>query len=394
MGYFVSKRIPAKKAWNPFTGEITDLDPIFVELNETLERLKTIGDDEKWWLDLRTGGPPTGHRFTRLADEKIKRYWNILQVIYDNRWCRELCSRSKGLRDPYTLLGMVQSPLTVILRLGECVSVLGGLGELPRELLTRLKNPKEYPNALLELEIAACFKQANLLREMYPVTPEGRRPEGLVRVGKTDIYYEFIRAGWTKAEQDGMLANAKLSDWLIDRLPSFAGSINFKLGKGKPSERVEVAIATLEELLKTSGLPVDYNGDVFTAKLIASANEGSRYQITGLEPPQDIVLRQWVKRIFSKYNQLVEDKPGVIIAHSMWLWGPEQTEIVNKALIQELSRQPHTRVSGIIFHNKSVEHSGFIRHYPVKVVNPLAKTNCQAEIEIMCQALWEYPDWL
>lgn len=301
------------------------------------------------------------------------------------------------------LLGMGQSPLTVILRLGECLTLLGGANKLTNELLERLKNPKEYPNALLELEIATCFEQAGLLQEMYPKTPEritsaGKvrqpRPEGLVRVGDTGIYYEFIHASWTKAEREGIRARAKLSDWLTDALPMLVGSIHFKSLSVDPFDKVRIAVATLENLSRDSGLPIKYDGDVFQAELIASGDQSSTYQITGLEPPQEVVLRQWVKRIFSKYEQLAKDKPGVIIAHSIWLWGPEQIDTVNTSLVEELSRQPHTRVSGVVFHNKSVEHSGFIRHWPSAVINPLAKTNCQAEIEIMCRALWEYPDWL
>ena len=69
-----------------------------------------------------------------------------------------------------------------LLRLGECLYVLGSVDKLSQETIDRLKLPSEYARAATEVEIAACFAQAGFLEEMYPLIASQKRPEGKVVV--------------------------------------------------------------------------------------------------------------------------------------------------------------------------------------------------------------------
>ncbi|MCL4458797.1 MAG: hypothetical protein M1136_04305 [Chloroflexi bacterium] len=132
----------------------------------------------------------------------------------------------------------------------------------------------------------------------------------------------------------------------------------------------------MKQQFSKATLPAIYTGETFEARFESSGGPGGRVSISGLEPEPSQVVSQWIKRIVDKGKQLPSGEAEVIIGSPLFLWGTRECEAANQALVNALTKQPHTRISGIIFHAKHVENSSFLKHVPAVVINPKATARC------------------
>jgi len=397
--YFISDRIPPKSVVEfQFLGpaQIRVMSPHEQEFHILLEKMKNICDEDEWWLRKRLGGSLDIHDSRgKLSDKQISTYLEVFHSVFDNSWWCSVCRyRKRGLAlDPLGFFG-VQAPLFRILRLGECIKVLGGLSALPPQLIRRLRNPSQYWQTATELEIACCFKQAGFDVEMYPMITSKSHPDGKITIGEQIIYYEVTEQSWSVLNKEVFKAEGLLIDWVSRKLGVVNGHIRFLLGRDKPLIAAKHAIQIMEEQASKREPSLNIKTDFFEATFGKGQGIGGWLSISGLEPEPSQIVQRWIRRIFDEAKQLPAGEAGVIIGSPLFLWGFQEVNSAHSALVEELKRQPHTRISGVIFTAKHIENSGFIKHVPSIIINLKAKIRCDKVISKMAQALFTYPDWM
>lgn len=398
MGIHFAGPIPPKKVlsfqlFGPAT--LRPITPQEEEHFEFMAELAKVRDDDGWWLEKLLGGglsslsDPRGN----LSKARIATSLTSFQSVFDNAWWRSVCQRRKHPPHPFGVLGG-QDPLARIVRLGECLHVLGPTTGLPREFVARLKNPSQFQSASTELEVAACFKQAAYDVELFPTLTTGKKPEGRVKVNDQTIYYEVTVESWTEINKQAFKAENLLIQWVSKELGRVNGSIQFHLAAGSPIPRARSALAELRLNVSKEQLPAIFQSKEFDARFESSSGIGGWVGISGLEPEPTQVVNVWIKRVIEKSKQLPPGEAGVIIASPLFLWGPNESEAAVSQLGQIISRQPHTRISGLVFHAKHVEHSGFLKHVPSVLLNPRASKRCDEALSKLAGALFTFPDWL
>ena len=189
-------------------------------------------------------------------------------------------------------------------------------------------------------------------------------------------------------------AENMISKWLSDTFGPVNGILQFTPNSVPRIQRARSAIDAMKQQSSKQGLPFTIQDNNITAKLDKAVGPGGWVGISGLEPEPSEIVQRWVKSLFQKSKQLPAGEAGVIIASPLFLWGGMEVQTASTTLTQELTKQPHTRVCGIIFAAKHVENSGFIRHVPEAVNNPRAQIHCDEALCKMAQALFAYPDWM
>jgi hypothetical protein len=360
-----------------------------------LEELSYLDNQNEWWLEKRIGKldglrDPLG----KLSKERIANYLDAFSQVFDNAWWRSICQRRKQRRsDPLGFFGG-QDVMFRLLRLGECLYVLGSADKLSQATIDRLKLTSEYVRAATEVEVATCFAQAGFLDEMYPLIVSRKRPEGKVIIGSQTLYYEVTEEAWTMIQQEVFNAENLITKWLSNTFGPVNGILQFTPKSIPRMQRARSAIEAMKQASAKPGLPFTIQGESLYAKLDKAAGPGGWVSISGLEPEPIEIVRRWVKSLFQKAKQLPAGEAGVIIASPLFLWGGLEVQAASTTLNQELTKQPHTRVCGIIFVAKHVESSRFVRHIPEAVINPRAKIQREEALGQMAQALFAYPDWM
>jgi hypothetical protein len=360
-----------------------------------LRNLRDLKDDDEWWFWKMIGSRSFYSKTGKPDKKAIKTYLKMLQKIFDNTWWSQYCKtiKRKIILDPLSYFGG-QDRFFRILRIGECSWILRKEIFSQKELIKRLRNAATFWNAATELEVAACFKQENILSEMYPKLPSGHKPDGVVLVNDTEVYYEVTEQSWSALYKPVFRAESMLVDWVNDKLGPINGQIQFFRGKESPNQYAEKEIKVMSRKLLGRPLPLRYKTKIFCAIFNKSPYNGGWLGISGLEPDFTTVVRVWVKGLFSEAKHLPPNKCGVIIGSPMFLWGPEEVKTSYDTIVEELRRHPHRRVCGFIFAAKHIENSGFLKHVPRVVINPRAKFRCDEIISRMADALFKYPDWI
>lgn len=396
--HFIGGPLPAKSVmsfqlFGPAT--VRKMTPEEEAQGKRLDELACLSDQDEWWLEKRIGRLDGLHDpRAKLSDEKIAKYLAALRQVFDNAWWRSICQRRKhGRNDPLGFFGG-QDVMFRLLRLGECLYVLGSADKLSQETIKRLKLPSEYVRAATEVEVATCFVQAGFLVEMYPLIVSQKRPEGKVVVDGQTLYYEVTEEAWTMVQREVFKAENVISKWLSDTFGPVNGILQFTPKSIPRMQRARSAIDAMKQQSLKQGLPFTIQDDNLTAKLDKAVGQGGWVGLSGLEPEPSEIVQRWVKSLFQKSKQLPASEAGVIIASPLFLWGGMEVQAASTTLTQELTKQPHTRVCGIIFAAKHVESSGFIRHVPNAVNNPRAQIHCDEALGKMAQALFAYPDWM
>lgn len=357
--------------------------------------MKQISDNDKWWFDICVG--KITDKRGKLSDEKIIKRLSELKKIYDNRWYRKFRNIKTGLGPcPITMMGGIQSPIFSIVRLGQNLKTLGGVDNLESELIERLRQLDTFMDASIELEIGACFAEAGYKVELYPTLASGKKCDMRVR-GKDDwVYIEITHLRPSKRERRGFQLSMEFTDSVHRAIPEgFSGAIKFaKQLPSQPSKIIAKIIQRIEKEYAKSGLPIQFK-DAGVEVELRKKKKGRGFKVEGLSffQPKD-EGRHLIERALSKYQQLPEDGPGVIIVNPVWLLAPQVGEGMIERLKGLLNANLHTRVSGIILSNKRAERSGIIKTVPSIAINPYAKRRCDHEIEKLAQALFKYPEWM
>ncbi|MDI6708942.1 MAG: hypothetical protein QME47_07665, partial [Candidatus Thermoplasmatota archaeon] len=174
---------------------------------DLLESLKNLRPDDEWWFWKRVGGRKVPDKFRKLDKKRIEIYLKMLQKIFDNSWWTQYCKtvKRKMAPDPLSYFGG-QDRFFGILRIGECIWLLRKEIFSQKELITRLRNATTFRNAATELEVAACFKQENILKTMYPKLPSGHKPDGVVSVDDKEVYFEVTEQSWSDLYKQALQA--------------------------------------------------------------------------------------------------------------------------------------------------------------------------------------------
>jgi len=357
--------------------------------------LKQISDGDVWWFDTCVG--KITDKKGKLSEEEIFGYVSELRKIYDNKWYREFRNTGKGIGPcPIPMMGGIQSPEFSILRLGQNLKTLGGVENLDNELVKRLQQFGTFLDASIEVEIGACFVEAGYKVELYPLLSSGKKCDMRVRVTNNWIYVEVTNLKPTESDMKSFRLPMNFVDNLHRIIPEkFSGIVKFtKKSPSKANNLIDEIILTIKEAYIKSGLPIQYNDENVNVKL-KKIETGGTIKVEGLNNfQQKDEGRHLIERVLSKYDQLPEEGPGVIIANPVWLLAPQIGEGMIERLRGLFNSSLHTRVSGIIFSNKRAEKSGIIKTIPSIVINPYARWPCDADIEKLASALFKYPEWI
>ncbi|MEW6070725.1 MAG: hypothetical protein AB1485_08925, partial [Candidatus Thermoplasmatota archaeon] len=253
-----------------------------------------------------------------------------------------------------------------IVRLGECILILEEEIFSKKELIARLKNSTTFHKALVELEIATCFKQEGIFQKIYPKVTSTRMPDGVVLIDNIKIYYEVTEQSWSGLYRNGLRAEDELVKWINKKLGVVNGHILFFRGKEDPIQSAKKAIEIMSAKLLNNSFPLKCKTEFFDAFFNKSPYDGGWIGIRGLEP--DTI--------------------------PLFLGGRKEVSASHEALAKEFRQCVHTRICGIIFAAKHLEGSGFLKHVPHVVINPRAKNRGDDGIFIMAKALFDYPDWI
>lgn len=145
----------------------------------------TIPDD--WWLLQRMDGELPADREGRLLPSQVHSFFEQLASVFDNEWAKHIEAKKV---DPLLPIGGLQNTVGNVVRLGQILTLVGGVQSLPREVVTRLRNPSQHLTAWYELEVSACFIQAGFDVTLYPEVPSGRVPDGVIRLEAKQVYYD------------------------------------------------------------------------------------------------------------------------------------------------------------------------------------------------------------
>jgi len=358
-------------------------------------RMKQISDDDEWWLTFCVG--EITNKEGKLRDEKISEYLLELKRIYDNKWYREFRYLKTGLGPcPLPMIGGVQSPFFSIIRLGQNLKNLGGVDNLESELIERLKQLDTFLDAFIEVEIGSCFIEAGYEVELYPILPSGKKCDIRVRGEYDWIYIEITHLRRSESDRRSFKLSMDFSSRIHRAIPEgFSGEIKFaKILPSQTNKLIDKIIQKIEEEYARSGLPIEFKDSNVDVKL-RKREKGRGFKVEGLTFfQQKDEGRHLIEQALSKYNQLPEEGPGVIIVNPVWFLAPQVGEGMVERLRGLLTSNIHRRVSGIIFSNKRAERSGIIRTVPSIVINPYAKQRCDHDIEILAGALFKYPEWM
>ena len=358
-------------------------------------RMKQISDNDKWWFEICVG--KIINEKGKLSDEEILQYLSELKKIYDNKWYREFRGSKPGLEPcPLTMMGGAQSPIFSIVRLAQNLKTLGEVNNLESELIERLKQWDAFLDASIEVEVGACFVEAGYEVELYPILSSGRKCDMRVRGKNNWIYIEVTHLRLSERERRGFKLRMEFSDSIHRAIPEgFSGVMRFtKTLHPRPKKLIEKIIQRIEEEHARHGLPIEFKDTIVEVEL-RKREKGRGFLIEGLSffQPRD-EGRHLIKRALSKYDQLPEEGPGVVIVNPVWLLAPQVGDGMVERLKGLLNPDLHTRVSGIIFSNKRAERSGILKTVPTVVLNPYAKRKCDQDIERLAEALFKYPEWM
>jgi hypothetical protein len=359
-----------------------------MNIKEKIEKcntLKNVTNKDKWWLELCTG---------KCWNPNVQPIISELKMIYDNKWYRELRNMRNGFGPcALSMIGGMQSTISNILDIGENLRVLGGIKNLDSELIHRLKNPTDFLDTWVEIDIIACFAKAGFPIILHPKLPNGRYSDAKVKVNGKWIWVEITHLDMMQNERNDFKSCAELVQMIEDCIPGkrLMGRIKFLTTvKSNPIILFKRIINEIKAVYLKNGLPINLELD--SEKVIVNLYESQGGLGICVEGFHTIELpnigKHLVKRTLKEYKQLPEDGPGIIITNPSSLLDPQIGLGMEERLRGLFTPEMHQRVSGIIFVNRRVKRSGFIKDHPIPIINEFAKKRCDRSIEKLSNALW------
>jgi len=336
----------------------------------------------------------------KLSSEQIDNFLNSFMEIFDNDWYNSIPEekRERILNwdfrfncGPYSV--------TRIIRLGECLLNLKNINGFDDEIVTRLKDRKQFESALIELDCSSCFIQNKMELEIQPFIIQGdenlnsKKADGKVIINGKPIFYEITNQNKEKNEIKRIKYSNKISDFLKEKFGLKETHIKFK----KRDSDAKTTIKKIKEILKNASSPFDYEDNDIKIQ-IKDVNGSS--SIEGDILNREKILENWIRNVHDKYNQLPTNVGGVIIANSSRLWDNEDIEIVQKTSWRKTKDGHKSRISGIIFCKRQMlgipsisgERISFVS--PLLLINRYSRFDYTDELKEMASALGRFPIWL
>jgi hypothetical protein len=230
-----------------------------MNIKEKIEKcntLKNVTNKDKWWLELCTG---------KCWNPNVQPIISELKMIYDNKWYRELRNMRNGFGPcALSMIGGMQSTISNILDIGENLRVLGGIKNLDSELIHRLKNPTDFLDTWVEIDIIACFAKAGFPIILHPKLPNGRYSDAKVKVNGKWIWVEITHLDMMQNERNDFKSCAELVQMIEDCIPGkrLMGRIKFLTTvKSNPIILFKRIINEIKAVYLKNGLPINLELD-------------------------------------------------------------------------------------------------------------------------------------
>ena len=163
---------------------------------------------------------------------------------------------------------------------------------------------------------------------------------------------------------------------------------------------LEILSCFEEEGFEVTPYPLLDNGKIPDGKVVVG-NAKIFVEITHNEwpKPADFPGLNWklkqgskiIEKCMSEIEQLPKGECGVVILNPPFMIDSEIGTIILESMRDFLLPDVYTRISGVILSNKLIERSGFIKTFPIVLVNLHAVKRCDNELERLAIALWKHP---
>ncbi|KKL25010.1 hypothetical protein LCGC14_2409610, partial [marine sediment metagenome] len=328
-----------------------------------------------------------------LSSEQIDNFLNSFVEIFGIDWYNSIPEdkRDKFLNRCFYFNSGPYS-LTWIIRLGECILNLKDIEGFDNEIITRLRDKKQFNSVAIELDYSSCLKQAGMELELQPALGP-LKVDGKVIINKKPIFFEIISQSSEDFKRKERNYGFQIWDFLKNKYSSRATYIRFKKQDTDPKEKID----KLYNILESKNPPFNYEDNEMEIHI--AENDGG-HTIEGSIMNREKYIRTWVKRVHKKYKQLPTNIGGIIIANSTSLWDPRDIDIVLNTSWRETKEGQKTRIAGIIYCTRQMlgvpstsgERISFIS--PRVIINKFSKFNYTDELKAIANAISTFPNWM
>ena len=350
--------------------------------------------ENNWWIWNYIGDRDSLNKYEfNLTNEQIENFLSAFMKIFDNDWYNSFPeNKRERILNRHFRFNCGPYSITWIIRLGECILNLRDVNGFDDEIITRLREKKQFKFVSIELDYSSCFIQAGMELELQPLI-NIKRGDGKLIINEKPIYFEVIGQDSEDYKREERNYGLKISNFLRDKFGLKRTFVSFK----KRDSDAEVKLEKLFNILRTVESPFNYDDDDLEIH-IADFNGGST--ILGNILNREKKLKSWIKKVHKKYKQLPKNVGGVVIANSSSLWDPRDIEIVSQTSWRETKEGQKSRISGIIFCVRqmlgipSITGERLSLVFPRLLINKFSKFDYSAELEMMARAIGSFPNWL
>jgi len=329
----------------------------------------------------------------KLSSEQIDNFLNSFMEIFNNDWYNSIPEdQREGILNRSFRFYSGSYSLTWIIRLSECLLNLREVNGFNNEIVTRLRDKKQFQSVAIELDYSSCFKQAGMNLELQP-SLNSVKGDGKVNINKKPIFFEIISQNSEEFQRKEIKYSNEIWDFLKNKFGSREIYIRFK----KREIDAKIKIDKLYKILESINPPFDSDDDDLEIH-IANKNGGST--IEGSIMNREKNLRTWVKRVLKKYKQLPSDEGGIIIANSSRMWDPRDIDVVLNTSWRETKEGQKNRIAGILFCVRqmlgvpSITGGRISYISPIIIINKYSKFDYNEELKDIASAISRFPNWL
>ncbi len=350
--------------------------------------------DLNWWIWDYIGDRDSLIKLGfNLTNEQIEQFLSAFIEIFNNDWYNSFQeNKRERILNKYFLFNCGPYSITRIMRLGECIFNLRKISGFDREIITRLRDKKQFGSISTELDYSSCFAQAGMNLKLQPLI-NSKKGDGQLIINEKSIYYEIIGQDSKEYKREEWRYSLRIFNYLKDKFGSKKTFIRFK----KRDSGADIKLKKLFNILSGIIPPFNYNDDDLEIH-IDEKDGGS--SILGDISNRKKRLENWIKKVHKKYKQLPANVGGVVIANSSSFWEHRDIEIVSKTSWRETKEGQKTRISGIIFCVRqmlgipSVTGERLSLVFPRVLINKFSQFDYNTELVKMASAIGSFPNWI
>ncbi len=350
--------------------------------------------DNDWWIWNYIGDRDSLNKLgLHLTNEQIEHFLSSFMEIFNNNWYYGFLEyKRERILNRYFKFNCGPYSIPMIIRLGECIFNLREINSFNDEIVTRLRDKKQFESVSIELDYSSCFAQAGMQLELQPLIND-RKGDGKLIINGKHIFYEVINQDSEIYKKRQMSRNSEIFDFLKEKFGSRRIFIRFK----RRDSDAEIKLKKLFNILRSVELPFDYDNDDLEVH-IADKNGGSI--ILGDILNREKKLERWIEKVHQKYKQLPPNVGGVVIANSSRLWDPRDIELASKTSWRVTKESHKSRISGIVFCARqmigtpSISGERLSLAFPLLLINKFTKFDYSNELKKMASAINSFPDWI